>query len=190
MTIAAAADTGESSAWALVEWSGRGRPRLILVHEDHGAERLGWTRALEGAAVAHKAAREFQPEGPIRCAVEVPPPVVHRGHMAHHATGHGLGMRAGLLRAAWERSAGVLAGTQTPAEWWEPWRVLGLVLTGKTRWPGKRPPPGWVDGAERMGQAEMYVEGAAGVLRQVGSRARAVDVAESILQAGALAIGA
>lgn len=186
--IAVAADTGESSAWAVVEHD-TGRPRLVLLHEIHGAEHLWWPRAVEGAALAFKAARERQKEGPIRCAVEVPPPVVHRGHMAHHATGHGLGMRAGLLRAAWHAAAGDLAGTQEPGEWWEPWRAMGLLLKGKSVWPKGRPKPaGWVDGYERVGQAGMYVEGAAEALRKVGSRARQVDCAESILQAGALSI--
>ena len=165
----AAADPGESSAWALCRAVRGSRPVLVALHPVHGDEHLWWPRAVGGARLLVAAAG-----GPCPCRVEVPPPVVHSGAMAHHRTGHGLGMRAGLLRAAWWSATGELPATWEPGEWWRP-----FGLRGKRE--AKGVPKGW----HRVGEAGLYVDGAANALTAFPVTRR-VDAAEAVLQAAAL----
>ncbi len=171
--IAAAADPGESSAWAACAFTPGDRPRLLILHPVHGDEHLWWRRALEGARLIVDA------YGQVPCRIEVPPATVHRGAgIASHGAGHGLGMRAGLLRAAWWQATpgGVLPQTWSPREWWGPFRL------GK-----KRAVVGQPLGWHRVAEAGMYVDGAAEVLALV-TASRRVDCAEAILMAASLAV--
>lgn len=175
LSLTAAADPGESAAWALVESRPNARPLLRLLVEVHGAR---WNDlAFDGARQIVAMAG-----GPVPCAIEVPHATVHRGAgMAHHASGTGLGRRIGRLEAAWFAASGewpaeVLPGS-AEGQWWRPFR-----LGKKREMPGR--PLGW----HRVAEASMFVEGAAARLALVGSAARRVDCAEAVLMAAAVGL--
>lgn len=174
MIYAVAADVGSSAAFALVSLVNGERPRLVMLAPVYGDEHLWWPRAMDAAHAIALALRDDygQSAGAVPCRVEVPPAKVRGGPMAHHATGHGLGMRAGLLRAAWFNATGTLPETWEPREWWSP---LG-IRKGKSE-----------TGEERIAQAGLWVSGAKEALADIPT-SRRVDAAEGILQSAALAI--
>lgn len=168
MTIyAAAGDVGKSAALALCSVNRGERPHLVAIVDVFGDESLWWKRALAAAVTVSGAVAHKPP-----CRIEVPPNVVRGGGMAHHRTGHGLGMRAGLLRAAWFAATGDLPETWTPSEWWAPFKL------GPKRGEGK------FKGAHRIAEAAMFVGGCRELLAAI-PEGRRVDAAEAVLSAAA-----
>lgn len=163
-------DVGESAGIALVETRPGRRPLLRLLVEVHGTR---WdARAIEGCRHVVGAAG-----GPVPCWVERPPSIIRSGAgMQHHNAGIGIGRRIGKLELAWLLAAGEPAELVEPRTWWRSYRGMKGKRDGKV--------PGW----ERVAQAGMYVEGAAERLALVGSVARRVDLAESILIAASRGI--
>lgn len=171
---AVGADTGDSSAWALVKVVPECLPRLVRLEEIFGGTDALWMgRAAQGCIAVIADA----PKG-VRCWIERPESTIKRSApMAHHNAGVGLGMRIGDLRRLWYDSTGLQPTLVTPSVWWRPW-TRWCRLRGKSE-----------KGEERIAQAGALVAGAKERLASVPA-SRRVDCAESILIAGAACMAA
>ena len=199
MIFGIGADSGKSAAWALVSVEKGRLAQLHALEPIFGTRMELWAeRAREGAEKVHRMAPE------AAWWVERPPPRVKKdSHMAHHATGVGLGIRIGVLATCAHRASGRWPGDCEPGHlspeqlehdqakpvhlrrasghphWW--W-YLGpkLILRAKTD-------EDHGNGVERIREASVAVVGAKEALAAV-PEGRRVDCAESILIATARAL--
>lgn len=186
--ISIGVDPGESAAIAVVRGSRGKRPVLLGLWQIHGSTDAAWFRRADVAVGALwdvlDAAEDYEASH-ARVGLEGVVPVA-RGPFAHHASGWGLGFRAGVLFAMLREQLGVMPCVVLPSKagWWGP-----LTMGGKPLGPKRD------GGQHRIGEAGLFCDGAGAALAglDMGSdaaKARRVDAAEAILIACSPCYGA
>ena len=181
--ISVGADPGESAAIAVGRGARGKRPVLLGLWQIHGSTDAAWFRRADVAVgglwdVLDAEAGIERPVVSLEGAVPVA-----RGPFAHHASGWGLGFRAGVLFAMLREQLGVMPCVVLPSKagWWGP-----LTMGGKPLGPKRD------GGQHRIGEAGLFCDGAAAALAglDMGSdaaKSRRVDAAEAVLIACARA---
>lgn len=183
VVYAVGADAGESCAWALVRHVWGQRPELLHLAEVFGQKTEAWLRRC-GSGAEHAWARLVaELDGPLPAAralvwIETPPAqskAFADGSRHTQASWIGLGRRVGLLEATWAAASGRLSFAERVqvSDWTRAWGP-GQLYAHKRG-----------DGTHRLTEVRRLVSG---VNLEGVPDSRQVDVAESILIAGAAAL--
>jgi hypothetical protein len=192
--ISVGIDPGESAAVAAVQSQRGKRPRLLGLWPIYASTPGPWLYRADAAMVAcadllERMAAEAEASDRPLSALRIPRVSIEgvvkaaRGPFAHHASGWGLGFRAGQLHAlAWMHLGTppvVVLPTAKAGGWWGKLAISGKAIGKKLG-----------DGQHRVREAGLFVEGAGEALAGLdtscaAARARVVDSAEAILIAAA-----